>query len=302
LTGASAMEGMGSNKDGDWLDITGVEDYPYNKTIAFKLQGLLQAAIPGKKVKVFNGANSMFTLWQSFTRYNLIKETLKPDWVISMDGMNEFVSIEKDFNIKDEIHERWNELPIFKFPSKYIIPVTRYSYSINALKQFIYHFKNSLRLAKNEENNYPVKTIWLNTAPKTLGIDINNERVKNAAAFYLQTLHQYDSVLTHDGVKHLLVYQPYLFNKNYSGMNNTEKALFNYYTWHDNDSQAQGFKVLIKNVLTEEQRTNINMWVIDGNIIAGKKQVFVDYCHFTETAADSIAVAFKTIILKTVKK
>src|ERR1700735_4062734 len=37
LLGGSAMEGMGSNKDGAWFDMTNIGDHPYEETIAFFL-------------------------------------------------------------------------------------------------------------------------------------------------------------------------------------------------------------------------------------------------------------------------
>src|SRR5579872_6898468 len=58
LLGASAMEGMGSNKEGAWLDITGVVDHPYNGTIAFYLEEQLRQRFPGRSFRVFNAAVS----------------------------------------------------------------------------------------------------------------------------------------------------------------------------------------------------------------------------------------------------
>src|ERR1700744_3809409 len=48
LLGASAMEGMGSNKDGAWFDITNIADHPYKETIAFFLEERLRRVYPGK--------------------------------------------------------------------------------------------------------------------------------------------------------------------------------------------------------------------------------------------------------------
>ena len=46
LLGASAMEGMGSNKNGKWFDITNVSDHTYEETISAYLTDLLQKKYP----------------------------------------------------------------------------------------------------------------------------------------------------------------------------------------------------------------------------------------------------------------
>ena len=96
LFGGSAMEGMGSNKDGEWLDITGVRDYPYEKSIAFLLQQKLQLLIPGRKIKVFCAANSGFSVYQDILQYRRLKSKYKMDWIISMDGVNEPIIRDKN--------------------------------------------------------------------------------------------------------------------------------------------------------------------------------------------------------------
>src|SRR5689334_1735930 len=73
LLGGSAMEGMGSNKNGKWFDITNVADHPHQETIAHYLEKDLQNRFPGKKVLVFNAAVSGYTLMQSMLRYESLK-------------------------------------------------------------------------------------------------------------------------------------------------------------------------------------------------------------------------------------
>ena len=89
LLGGSAMEGMGSNKDGAWFDMTNIPDHPYTETIAFYLEGVLGRKYPGKRVRVFNAAVSGFTLEQGISKYRKLSKQYDFDWVISMDGVNE---------------------------------------------------------------------------------------------------------------------------------------------------------------------------------------------------------------------
>ncbi|MBS1668121.1 MAG: hypothetical protein JST58_12150 [Bacteroidetes bacterium] len=300
LTGASAMEGMGSNKDGNWVDITGVQDYVYEKTIAHKLQVILQKELPNRRVRVFNGANSGYILWQSYQRYENLKKELKPDWVVSLDGNNEYASLDDDADLKKLKQSGWEDYPIFKAPSKYIIPFTQRIYSLNSLKQLIYHIKSQVRLQKNIKENYPVRAQWLHRGSKPISFCQVTHKIQNAIDAYMYWLHQYDSSLSRDGVNHLLIYQPFLFDKNFSTMGDTEKALYNYYSWNYNDSVGQTFKTIVKKKLEAEESTNPNLLVLDANRISG--QTFVDYCHFTEIAADSITAIIGSRILASIKK
>ena len=83
-------------------------------------------------------------------------------------------------------------------------------------------------------------------------------------------------------------------------MGDTEKALYNYYSWNYNDSVGQTFKTIVKKKLEAEESTNPNLLVLDANSISG--QTFVDYCHFTEIAADSITAIIGSRILASIKK
>ena len=51
LFGGSAMAGMGSNKGGDWIRITGTYDHPIEESIDGYLQKMLQSKIKNKRVR-----------------------------------------------------------------------------------------------------------------------------------------------------------------------------------------------------------------------------------------------------------
>ncbi|MGB8194755.1 MAG: hypothetical protein WCF67_22670, partial [Chitinophagaceae bacterium] len=127
LFGGSAMEGMASNKDGEWLDITGVAEYTQQQTIAGLLEEMLQKEMPLKKVRVFNAANSGFTILQSIKRYEQLSAKYQMDWVISMDGENEPPVLSQNQSVEAYIKERWNKSSIFNFPLKLVIPITSHS-------------------------------------------------------------------------------------------------------------------------------------------------------------------------------
>lgn len=299
LLGGSAMEGMGSNKDGEWLDITGVGDHPASESIAYKLQLLLQAKLPGKNVKVFNAAASSYIFWQSMQKYIQLRKKMAVDWVISMDGNNEIPSIGENFDIKMSIQEDWQQRPIFKAPSKYIIPVTQHSFFLNSLKQSIYDIKYNVRMTNNRKSNFPACTYWLNKAPLPIKLAAEDKGINRAIGFYMKTLNEFDSLLTQSHTKHLLVFQPFLFDKEYQLMDSVEKALYSYYTWNYNDATRNRFIKELKEILLEKEKVDEQFLVIKpGNIKTG---LFVDYCHFTRSGIDSISGIFASVILKSLK-
>ncbi len=299
LLGGPAMEGMGSNKDGEWLDITGISDHSATENIAYKLQLLLQAKLPQKNVKVFNAANSSYVLWQSMQKFISLRKKMTVDWVILMDGYNEVSSINENFNIKESIHKDWEQRPIFKAPSKYIIPLTQHSFLINSLKQFIYHTKYNARMTKNRKANFPTRTKWLNKAPLPIKIVTRDNGIKRGVDFYMNTLNEFDSLLTQSHTKHLLVLQPFLFDKEYQLMDSTEKAIYSYYTWNYNYAAGHRFIKDLKEILLEKEKVDENILVIDpGNIKTG---LFVDYCHFTRSGIDSVSGIFASAILKSLQ-
>jgi len=221
------------------------------------------------------------------------------DWVISMDGYNEMSSIAENFNIKESIHEDWKQRPIFKAPSKFIIPLTQHSFLINALKQFIYHTKYNVRMTKNRKANFPSRTKWLNKAPLPIKIAAQDSGIKRAIDFYINTLNEFDSLLTQSSTNHLLVLQPFLFDKEYHLMDSMEKALYSYYTSNVNYSSTHRFLKDLQELLLEKEKLDKNILVIKPDNI--KTGLFVDYCHFTRSGIDSVSGIFASVILQSLQ-
>lgn len=297
LLGASSMEGMGSNKIGEWYDITGVSDHSAENTIAAYLQNYLQKKMPTKKVVVYNGATSSYILWQSMQKYIVFKDVLKPDFVISMDGNNEFASLNNNFNKKKLVENVFYNYPIFKSPSKYIIPVTQNSYFLNSLKKFLFDFKLKIRTTKNLKNNFPLKKKWLSAKEKKMKYAPMDSSIHRAVKSYLTELISFDSILTKNNTPYLLAYQPYLFLKSKVLQSETEQALYNYFTHHNNDEVYNTYKVNVINRLAEYEKINKNFKLINPDSIP-VKNLFSDYCHYTIEGNKWFAKYFGIIILE----
>ena len=285
LFGGSAMEGTGSNKDGEWLDITGVIDYKPGETIAGFLEKKLQQKMPSKKVRVFNAANSGFSLWQSMEHYRQLSRKYKIDWVISMDGENEPAALLPGQTAPDFIRQRWNESAIFDFPLNVIIPITSHSAAANYLKQRMFHSKFANRLRQNEEKNFPSRQAWSNAVLGTIRFAAPNADNERALTTFYAQLKQFDSLLTTNHHPHVLYIQPHLAFRDTTKLNKTEWALYNYYAAMYNDSVHNTFKRSVYNApgaLPANCRllTSLHDW---------DQQLFVDYCHFTLQANEHIA-------------
>lgn len=295
LFGGSAMEGVGSNKDGQWLDITGVIDYRPRQTIAGRLQEILQKEMPSKKVRVFNAANSGYMLLQSRLRYEHLSKKYRMDWVISMDGENEPPVLEPGQTPQSFIKKRWNESPLFDFPLNTIIAITSHSAFANKLKQWAFDIRFSGRLKKNEREDFPARKNWGNKPLGKLKFAANDNLVSPAVLAFMTTLKQFDSVLTARNQSHLLYIQPHIAFRNTGMMNLTEKALYNYYTATYNDALNNSFK---RKLLTQYRDYFFSRNVSLMNLYNVNEQVFIDYCHFTERANFIIATYIATDILK----
>lgn len=278
LFGGSAMEGAGSNKDGEWLDITGVEDHTPDKTIAHYLQEYLQQNMPGKKVTVFNAANSGYSLLQSMRRYEELSARYKMDYVVSMDGENEPARLAPGQTVEAFIRNRWDSSALFKFPLNVIVPMTSHSAFLNKIKQVIFYWRHKGRTRDNIENNFPARQKWLKATPVPLKY---NDSIIGAAidSFYVE-FRAFDSLLKSKGQPHKLYIQPHLSLKD--TLTTQEKALFNYYSANYNDPYQNSFKRKLRTLFPQ-------------NNIDAKE--FVDYCHFTEQTNKYIAQVIGAEIL-----
>jgi len=296
LSGGSTMEGMGSNKDGEWLDITGVSDYPASETISALLEKILKKQMPDKNVRVFNGANSGYTLKQSILRCRQLMSQYSFDWIISMDGQNEVAELQPGQMPLDIVRKQWMNNPLFRFPYNIIIPLTSHSALVNMMKQGLFHVKQTARLRSIKKKDYPRQQYWL-TAKVSPVIYTSQKTVQRAVDLFYSDLKEFDSLLKQQQQQHLLLIQPTLILRDSAAMNNTEKALYHYFQFSHNEP---GYNTFLKEVaITFEQhipREDDSIELLE-EMHHLPQPVFVDYCHFTGVANDYIATRIAQHIL-----
>jgi hypothetical protein len=287
LTGGSAMVGMGSNRNGEWLDITGVDNHPWNETIGFYLQQLLQKSMPQKKVKVFDAAESSYTVMQSYLRYITLSEKMKFDWVVSMDGVNDPAMLKNNETTLKNCTDEWYKNPQFHYPLKLIIPLTSHSALLNAVKQKLFHLKADYKLRKARNNDFPIRKYWANAkVPLLKYVPLSDDILRGANSFKNWIL-KYDSTLTVKGQKHLLLIQPHMCFRDTSMLGFTEKAVNKYYRSAYQDEYKHTFLKSICHFFSENNLyKNI---VVMNSVHYWPGWVFVDYCHFTKEAEERIA-------------
>lgn len=297
LLGASTMEGMGSNNDGEWLDITGTTDHPYYETIAWYLQQQLQQKMPQMKVRVFNAANSSYTLEQSRLRCEWLLKKMQPDWVISLDGQNNPPVLTDGQSVLSIVKKDWESNPTKKFPLTWIIPLTSHSAFVNSLKQFVFHRKSENRIEKAVSEGFPERLKWMQKPALVVQTDTVSTGVQKAVDNYYREWIGYDDMLTAKKVKHLLLLQPHILFRNQQQLDSTERALYCYYTHEWNQANKNGFLLKLRSQFIEKAAGHSHLAILN-QLDSLQQQVFVDYCHFTRSTNQYVASLLCDSILK----
>jgi hypothetical protein len=278
---------VGSNRNGEWLDITGEDNHPWNETIGFYLQQLLQNKMPDKNVKVFNAAAVSYTVYQSYLRYLTLSKKMKFDWVISMDGVNDPAMLTKNETTPTYCAKDWNKNPQFHFPLKLIIPLTRHSALTNSIKQKLFHLRENYRMKKNRNNSFPKRKHWANRTAPPIKYVANSNDITRAANSFRNWILKYDSTLSSLQQNHVLLIQPQMCFRDTSVLEDAEKAVNHYYRTIFQDSIKQTYLATIYNFFLND---TLHKSIIPMNSVHyWRGWVFVDYCHFTKDAEKRIA-------------
>jgi hypothetical protein len=181
----------------------------------------------------------------------------------------------------------WNENPQFHYPLRLIIPLTRHSALVNAIKQKLFHLKENYRLRKNRNNNFPKRKYWASaTAPPIKYAGISNDLTRGANSFR-DWIIKYDSALISVRQNHLLLIQPQMCFRDTSVLEEAEKAVNNYYRAVFQDSVKQKYLALVYDFFLKD--TLYKSIVPMNSVHFWRGWVFVDYCHFTKEAEEKIA-------------
>ncbi len=293
LLGGSAMAGMGSAQGGDWLKITGISTHSIENSIDGQLEEILQKALPQKKVRVFNASVASSTLIQSKLRYEYILRHLKPDWVISMDGMNDLGSLPEGETSYQWHRKNWAANKVHHFPFAQGRFLMRNSALFYLLGEYLFFRSGIIRTPLNSDQDKDIFKYWLNQKTPTVNPSSSspNPVRERAVQDFLRNLELFHQTLKYDKQKHLLLVQPCLNLRNPKKVKGVEKALYNYLNSNSHpflDSVHQFVQKKYANTPQVQSMDQVHQW---------EEWVFVDYCHFTKQANQRIAEELKAFIL-----
>jgi hypothetical protein len=267
------------------------------------LEGMLQRRYPGKRVRVFNGAVSGFTLEQVMAKYKALSKKYDFDWVISMDGVNECDTLEAESldAVREYSRAYWASMPFHRFPLNWIVPITQHSAFFNLLKQELYEVRMRARMKKNAGSGFAVRGNWAAREALPLRVDSGDARVQRSANTFIKRELAFASELGREGKKYLLLAQPYLAFRDSAVLGEEELALGHYLRTAKNDGNRHAFLRAVYDGIDgpdslrdfagfhgigNSGELNIRtMW----GVLHWPGWVFVDYCHFTKAANERIA-------------
>jgi len=227
LFGGSAMAGKGSDRSQGYLNITGVTEHNLPDTIEYHLQILLQKFFVDKNVSVFNASVAMHTVAQSMTNYERLRH-LKPDWVVSMDGVNEGKQ-----SVTNSLRENWLKHPVNTFPIKQLRIMSSLSAAAFLIGEYIYYESGVIEVPLETSPDPKLMEFWLDH-PIEIPPSIPKEsahvpsEIKTWFEEYFRNLSLFQNMLELDKQKHLLLVQPFLINRNIQKMPPVERAVYNY--------------------------------------------------------------------------
>lgn len=296
LLGGSAMAGMGSNLNGDWVRITGVGTHPIPEAIDGYLEKKLQQAMPDKRVKVFNAAVASHTLVQTRLQYDLLKH-LNPDWIVSMDGVNDNIfDYTKNDSEYQQLDNYWKNNPVNNFPFVQGRILMRHSALCYLIGEFIFFRTGIMRNKINTQQDPAVLQKWVNQDPVPGKPNPLEASIQQKVDHFIRNLREFEAVMAADNQKHLMLLQPETSMRDPGAITNkTEKAVYNYY-FSGRVATPLDFMYQLHKKAAYEFAGSKTIFPMT-SLYTSPKWVFVDYCHFSREANEDIADSIAQYIL-----
>ena len=289
LLGGSAMAGCGALHQSGWEKFTGIHWHPREDSIDGQLERLLRSALPDRKVRVFNAATPAWTVVNSRLCYENVIRQLKPDWVVSMDGVNDI----GDFGSNErQLWAYWDSFPLNRWPYRQVRLLMRNSAALyligsawlrhtgQLLGCYVKPDEEFLNRWAREERKLPSSAPALSPSAERAA----NEFLRNLAVFH--------RLLAADRQPHLLLVQPHLSLREPDRLGRMEKTLLSYYYWGDGKGpRPEGpdpFMSRVHRGVMEQYPDSPEVAALSA-LNAATNSIFIDTCHFTAEANELIA-------------
>ena len=286
--GGSAMAGAGSARRGDWLRITGQSTHSIEHSIDGQLRSILQQSLPERKIRVFNAAVPAYSIAQSRLMYQKLRH-LEMDWVISMDGFNEPVSLRREETIRDWLEAKWKKIPVNRFPlrqGRFLMRNSSFSFLFG---ERLLLGAGIIRNPAEARRDLEVFEHWLRKdGPPQDGLEIEPGPDRSRAVDrFLEALRDFDRELAADGQRHLLLVQPHLSLRDPSQAMPIERALLNYYA-HRRDPGMDFFMQSLHRRIAADFASSRQIVSTDA-LHDSSRWIFLDDCHLALDANEIIA-------------
>jgi lysophospholipase L1-like esterase len=225
--------------------------------------------------------------------YRALRE-LDPDWVISMDGVNDARGLAAGEDSRTNAERDWAAHPIFRFPFREARFLMRNSAAMFLAGEYLFFKTNVIRNARNTRQDPQVLRTWLARVP-SLAPAQGSAAVERARAEFLVNIRLFDEEIRHDGRKHLLLVQPHVSLREPAAVTGVERAVFNYYM-HGSAGRPDAFMSSVYQRSVGARIESEDVVYMDA-VHDWPGWVFVDYCHFSKEANRRIAQALATHIL-----
>ena len=276
LSGGSAMAGNGSNRNGEWLALTGVPDHAKATSIDGYLEEILNRN-KDKKYRVFNSSVAGHAAWQAFEKAKKLSRAYPFDWVISMDGANEPKIIPEGKTSRFLTEELWKVHPTKTPPLSDQISWMENSALVFCLFRWKYAMNESGKAENNEKALHDKQMEYFALKGKVKYLRDENV-VSSGLLSFQKTVLEEDAFFESKKIRHCHFIQPHLSLRNTNVLDSVEQSVFNYYCTVQNDTNNTLFrsvnelKFTSPTIVSLKPMHDLPYWV------------FVDYCHFTNKA------------------
>lgn len=217
ITGGSAAFGSGQARPYNEIIKYQTGIYSYESSIAGILKSILQNKYPEKKIEVINACSSGRKINQNITQYLAVIKDFSPDIIISMDGMNDLITINGsspfDYDEQYSLDKYLNLHEIEKSLTQNCFP-----YTLQLIKKIKFKV-NKKHVANNEES-------LLDYNPKDYNLELyisKKTELINSCSTFTDLILYYNALCKTDSVDFIFCIQPLLqreINKELSSFEN----------------------------------------------------------------------------------
>ncbi len=269
-----------------------------HQTIDYYLEQRLNTALPQKRWEVINAAVKGYFLNQNLALFLSTIQQYKPDYLILLDGVNDFFVMLQHPGPYDGYREAGlrREFDALTRPGDLSLKVMASTWMLN--NSALYRLIRD-KVGQRNRNRVRGERVRKEGSRLDFGGLTPAEQTQYRAApkqfdNYLHTSRQIHRVAAVDGIPTLFVLQPQLAVTR-KQLTSTEKALLDYWWKVDGTLYVYGFQTLYtelaKTLASDARQEGYGFLDLTGVFDSVTAQTFTDYCHLTPVGNQAVADA-----------